>query len=327
MKKILVTGAAGFIGSVVTEQLVEQGYDVIALDSLKNGHRAAIHPGARFVQVDLLDNERLEQVLHDNPVEAVVHLAAEALIDESIRNPGRFFRANICGGVNLLEAMAKAGVKRIVFSSSAAVYGEPVEVPVQETATLQPVNSYGYSKLAFEQMLPWYQRAYGLKHISLRYFNACGATARCGENHVPETHIIPILFDVAQGQRQAINLYGADYDTPDGSCIRDYVHVLDIASAHLLALNALDSDATGVYNMGNGMGYSNREVIQAVSRVTHKEINFVVAPRRPGDPARLVASSQKIRQELGWQPRFPDLDSMIETAWRWRLSHPTGYAA
>ncbi|MBM4429425.1 MAG: UDP-glucose 4-epimerase GalE [Chloroflexi bacterium] len=323
--KVLVTGAAGYIGSVVTELLVEQGYEVIALDNLQHGHRAALHPGARFVQGDLLDGEWLNSFLVANPVDAVVHLAAEALIDESMRDPGRFFRANVCGGLNLLEAMVKADVKRMVFSSTAAVYGEPETVPITEHAPCAPVNAYGESKLTFERMLEWYQKAYGLKYVSLRYFNACGATERYGEFHVPETHLIPILLEVALGQREAVQLYGTDYETPDGTCIRDYIHVVDIAQAHVLALAEIDRVEAKAYNMGNGAGYSNSKVIETVRRVTGREIRVIPAGRRPGDPARLVASSEHIRQELGWEPWYPELAVMVETAWAWRLKHPRGY--
>ena len=323
--EVLVTGAAGYIGSVVTEQLVEQGHQVVALDSLKYGHRPAVHPEARFVQGDLLNGEWLKSFLTANPVDAVVHLAAEASISESMRDPGRFFRVNMGGGLNLLEAMAVAGIRRMVFSSTAAVYGEPESVPIVEDAPCVPVNSYGESKLAFERMLHWYRKAYDLKYVSLRYFNACGATEQRGEFHVPEAHLIPILFEVALGQREALQLYGTDYQTPDGTCIRDYVHVVDIGQAHVLALTKIDREKAQIYNMGNGNGYSNLEVIETVRGVTGREIRIEPAARRPGDPARLVASSHRIRQELGWEPLYPSLSSMVETAWAWRLKHPRGY--
>ena len=323
--KILVTGAAGYIGSIVTELLVDQGYDVIALDNLSHGHREAVHPDAEFVQGDLLDDEWLKTFLKTKKMDAVVHLAAEALIDESLRDPGRFFRANLTGGINLLEAMANSGVKKIVFSSTAAIYGEPESIPVDENAPFSPVNSYGESKLAFERILKWYKKAYDINHISLRYFNACGATELFGEFHVPETHLIPLIFDVALGERDALHLFGTDYDTPDGSCIRDYIHVVDIARAHILALSKIEEIKAGAYNMGNGTGYSNAEVVETVQRVVGKEIPVVQAERRPGDPARLVASSGRVRRELGWEPLYPDLDTMVETAWNWRLAHPDGY--
>jgi UDP-glucose 4-epimerase len=325
--RVLVTGAAGFIGSVVTQQLLESGHQVVAIDSLQHGHRAAVLPPAEFIQGDLLDADWLKSVLSSNSFDAVVHLAAEALIDESIRNPGLFFRVNVTGGLNLLDAMVGAGVKRLIFSSTAAVYGEPESTPILEDAPHRPVNSYGESKLAFERILRWYYIAHGLRSVVLRYFNACGATDRCGEYHVPETHLIPILFEVALGQRQAINLYGTDYDTPDGTCVRDYVHVADIARAHLLALANVDSVESNAYNLGNSHGYTNQQVIEAVRKVTGRPIRVEPAPRRPGDPARLVASAQRIRDEFGWEPQYPDLTAMVETAWQWRQQHPHGYRA
>ena len=316
--RILVTGAAGYIGSVVTERLIDQA-TVVALDDLRHGHRDAVHPEAHFVQGDLLDRPWLLGTVADAGVDAVVHLAAEALIDESIRNPGVFFAVNVTGGLNLLDAMAAAGVRRLIFSSTAAVYGEPESVPIAEDAPLRPVNAYGESKLAFERILPWYQRAHGLRHVSLRYFNACGATARTGERHEPETHLIPIVLDVALGRRERIHLFGTDYDTPDGSCVRDYVHVLDIADAHVRCLERIDAIEPTAFNLGNGHGYSNREVIAAVERVTGRPVRVEAAPRRPGDPARLVASADRIARELGWRPGHPDLEPMIASAWAWHL--------
>jgi UDP-glucose 4-epimerase len=321
--KILVTGAAGYIGSVVTERLIASGHEVVALDNLQHGQRSAVDPAARFVRVDLLDRDALHEEVRRGGFDAVVHLAAEALIDESVRNPGRFFRANVTGGLNLLDAMVAAGVDRLIFSSTAAVYGEPAAVPIAEDAPKRPVNAYGESKLAFERALAWYGAAHGLRHVSLRYFNACGATERCGEQHQPETHLIPILLDVSLGERPAVQLFGVDYDTPDGSCIRDYVHVADIADAHVLCLARIDRAAGRAFNLGNGAGYSNREVIDAVARVTGRPVAVIPAPRRAGDPARLVASASLITRELGWQPRIPDLDAMIESAWTWRLRRHT----
>jgi UDP-glucose 4-epimerase len=300
---------------------------VVAFDSLLHGHRDAVHPAARFIKGDLLDRAQLFDAVRNANVDAVVHLAAEALIDESVRNPGRFFAANMTGGLNLLDAMVAAGVARLIFSSTAAVYGEPQAIPIPEDARLQPVNSYGESKLAFERALPWYFRAHGLRHVSLRYFNACGATERCGEQHAPETHLIPLVLDVALGRRPAIHLFGSDYDTPDGSCIRDYVHVRDIADAHIRCLEHIDRIEPTAFNLGNGTGYSNRQVIAAVERVTGKPVHVVEAPRRPGDPARLVADAARIGRELGWSPALPDLESMIASAWAWHLKVAGGLTA
>jgi UDP-glucose 4-epimerase len=323
--KVLVTGGAGYIGSVVTAQLVEEGHDVVVVDNLLYGHREAIHEGARFAEGDILDADWLCGVTAAERPDAVVHLAAEASVSESIKDPGKFYRANVCGGVNLLEAMEAAGCERIVFSSTAAVYGEPEAVPIDEDSPLKPVNAYGDSKLAFERVLAWYRRAYGLRHISLRYFNAAGATERFGEHRAAESHIIPLLLDAAAGQRERFSLFGTDYDTPDGTCVRDYIHVSDIAQAHVLALMSIDRIRARAYNMGNGSGYTNRQVVDVVRAVTGQAITVIDAERRPGDPARLVASSARIRDELGWEPRFPDLVTIVETAWRWKHAHPHGY--
>ena len=325
--RIVVTGAAGYVGSVVTERLVEEGHAVVALDDLWHGHRAAVHPGAMFMQGDLLNEDWLRTLFRRTPVDAVVHLAAEALIDESLRDPGRFFRVNVCGGLNLLEAMAGAGVNRLIFSSTAAVYGAPATVPVTEDSPLSPVNSYGESKLAFERMLAWYRTAHNLKSVSLRYFNAAGATKAFGEWHVPETHLIPLLFETVLKQRPSIQLFGTDYDTPDGTCVRDYIHISDIAGAHVLALAHIDRVAGCAFNLGNGAGYSNLQVIDIIRRVTGCAIPAVAAPRRPGDPPVLIASHARIHEALGWKPRFPDLESIVQTAWDWRLEHPQGYPA
>jgi UDP-glucose 4-epimerase len=319
--KIFVTGAAGYIGSVVTERLLADGHSVTAYDSLRHGHREAVPETATLIVGDLLDRDGLHAHLAAGRYDAVIHLAAEALIDESVRNPGLFFQVNMAGGLNLLDAMAASGTRRLVFSSTAAVYGEPDELPIREEAPHRPVNAYGESKLAFERALPWYRRAHGLSHVSLRYFNACGATARCGERHEPETHLIPILLDVALGIRPSIHLFGTDYDTPDGTCIRDYVHVSDVAEAHVRCLAAMDELGAEAFNLGHGNGYSNRQVIDAVARVTGRPIAVLPSPRRPGDPARLVASSERIHARLGWRPAISDLDTMIATAWRWHLRH------
>jgi UDP-glucose 4-epimerase len=322
--KVLVTGAAGYVGSVVTDRLLAHGHAVAALDNLSRGHRDAVHPGAAFLHGDLLDRQWLVEEVRRGRFDAVVHLAAEALVEESVRDPGRCFRVNVGGGINLLDAMVAAAVPAIVFSSTAAVYGEPAEVPIPEDADMRPVNPYGESKLAFERALEWYGRAHGLRYVSLRYFNACGAAGEHGERHSPETHFIPILLEVARGDRAAIHLYGTDYDTPDGTCVRDYVHVSDIADAHALCLDRMASLEHAAFNLGNGAGHSNREVIDAVRKVTGHPIPVVAAPRRAGDPARLVASPARAIRELGWRARVPDLESMIDSAWRFARAGGVG---
>jgi UDP-glucose 4-epimerase len=323
--KLLVTGGAGFIGSVVVEQLVGQGHDVVAFDSLKYGFQDAVTPPAKLVRGDILDATALERLFQEERFDAVAHLAAEAFIDDSVRDPGLFYRVNVCGGLNLLDAMLRAGVKRLIFSSTAAVYGQPETIPIPEGAPKNPCNSYGDSKLAFEHILTWYHGAHGVRYISLRYFNACGATERCGESRKRETHLIPIALAAAAGSRNGLDLFGTDYDTPDGTCVRDYVHVADIARAHVLALEAVDRIEPTAYNLGNSDGYSNRQVIRVVQEVVGRSFEVRDAARRPGDPATLVADSSRIQKELGWQPAFPELHRMVETAWEWRRRRPHGY--
>ncbi len=323
--KVLITGAAGYIGSIVTERLMNYGHQVIASDNLQSGHRESVHPQAIFEQGDLRDAEWLKHLFERYPVDAVFHLAAESLIDLSLRDPGRFFRSNVSVGINVLDALVAAGVKRLIISSTAAVYGEPTHMPITEDTPLNPVNAYGESKLALERMLGWYRRAHGMNYISLRYFNACGASQRYGEFHVPETHIIPVLFEVAMHQREAFQLFGTDFATFDGTCIRDYVHVSDIADAHVMALENLDRIGARIYNLGNGKGYSNAQVIEIVQAVTGHKIKVIPLPRRPGDPAVLIAGSERIQKELGWQPRYTELRGIVETAWTWRKTHPRGY--
>jgi len=324
-RSVLVTGAAGYVASVVTEQLLAQGYEVVAFDSLRTGHRAAVPPGVPLVVGDLTDPESLHRVLGARRFDAVMHMAAYTLVAESVADPGKYFSNNLGGGLNLLEAMRRHGVSRLVFSSSAGVYGEPESVPIEEDASCQPVNPYGQSKVVFEQMLDWYGRAYGLRFASLRYFNAAGATARFGEDHRPESHLIPIVLQVALGKREQISVFGIDYDTPDGSCVRDYVHVSDLAQAHVLALRHVEEGAAGVFNLGNGEGYSVLEVIECARRVTGRPIPTTPAGRRPGDPARLVASSRRARDLLGWRPRYPELEAIVSSAWDWHQRHPDGY--
>jgi UDP-glucose 4-epimerase len=315
--KVLVTGGAGYIGSVVSEQLLNEGHEVVVYDNLSKGHRDAVVEGARFVEGDLLEAEKLRQTLNDNRVEAVIHMAAFSLVGESVEAPSKYYQNNVVAGLVLLDAMRDSGVKRIVFSSTAATYGEPEAQPIFESAPTNPTNPYGETKLAFEKAMHWYEQAYGLRYASLRYFNAAGASEKCGEDHDPETHIIPITLQVAAGRRTHVEIYGDDYPTADGTCIRDYIHVVDLARAHILALDVLD-EPSAIYNLGcGGDGYSVRDVIDTARRVTGKEIPVRVGPRRPGDPAVLIASSDKIKSELGWQPQFQDLGLIIESAWRW----------
>lgn len=325
--RILVTGGAGYIGSVVAERLLTRGDAVVVLDNFSRGHRAAVPARAELVEGDLRDREWLVRTVADVCPDAVAHLAGEALVGESVAEPAKFFDVNLTGGLNLLDAMRRADVQRLVFSSTAAVYGEPATVPIVEDAPRRPVNAYGASKWAFEQALPWFASAYGLRHVSFRYFNACGATVERGEYHVPETHLIAILLEVALGLRSEVRIFGDDYDTPDGTCIRDYIHVSDIADAHLLALAHMDKLESGAFNLGNGAGFSNREVVEAARRVTDHAIPAVSAPRRAGDPARLVASSMGAAEVFGWAPQYPTLDVMIETAWAWRKDRAQPYSA
>ncbi len=322
---ILVTGGAGYIGSVVTEELINTGHEAVVYDNLVYGHRAAVSPEAKFVEGDLLDSETLIRTLNENSIEAVMHMAAYALVGESVTHPAKYYQNNLVAGLSLLDAMRACEVKRLVFSSTCATYGEPDELPITENAGNHPTNPYGESKLAFERALPWYERAYGLHYVSLRYFNAAGASQRCGEWHNPETHLIPLVLQVAAGIRPEVSIFGDDYPTRDGTCARDYIHIVDLARAHLLAVDILD-ERSAVYNLGcGGEGYTVREVIETARAVTGREIKTRLAPRRPGDPARLVGSAEKIKRELGWQPKFQDLQVIIQSAWDWLCAHPQGY--
>jgi len=314
-----VTGGAGYIGSVVTEELLKGGDEVVVYDSLYKGHREAVVEGAAFVKGDLLDTALLRETLTQHRVEAVVHMAADSLVGESVKEPAKYFRNNVLGGLSLLDAMRGAGVSRLVFSSTAAVYGEPAKQPIEESDPTQPTNPYGETKLAFERSLRWYDEAYGLKFVSLRYFNAAGATERSGERHDPETHLIPIVLQAAAGSRPEVTVFGADYPTPDGTCVRDYIHVVDLAQAHVLALHALvKGHPSSIYNLGcGGEGYSVKQVIDCAHRVTGKVIPVRQGPRRAGDPAVLIASSARIVRELGWRPKHQQLDVIVESAWRW----------
>lgn len=325
---VLVTGGAGYIGSHVARHLADAGHRPVVLDNLGKGHREAV-AGLLLVEGDIGDRTLVERVLREERIEAVVHLAADCLVGESVAEPGKYFRNNVVNGLALADAMVAAGVLRLVFSSTAAVYGEPETTPITEDHPKSPTNPYGLSKLTFERILSTYDHAYGLRYTALRYFNAAGAdpAGRLGEDHDPESHLIPIVLQVASGQRPSIRVFGTDYPTPDGTCVRDYVHVADLASAHRLALERLAAGAvSGAFNLGTGHGYSIREVVEAAERVTGRQVPCEDAPRRPGDPAVLVASSERARQELGWEPRHGALDTIIETAWRWHVAHPRGYA-
>jgi len=324
---VLVTGGAGYIGSVIVETLLRQGHAVTVLDSLYKGHRAAVQSPAALVDADLADANNVRQLLSERGVEAVIHMAADSLVGESMTNPAKYFRNNVVNSLVLAEAMVATGVKRLVFSSTAAVYGEPGKVPITEDQATTPTNVYGETKLAFERALAWFDRIHDLRWVALRYFNAAGATEAHGEDHDPESHLIPIVLQVPLGKRERVQLYGTDYATPDGTCVRDYIHVGDLADAHVLALDALAADrvSSGAYNLGNGTGYSNRQVIDSCRRVTGHPIPVAEAPRRPGDPAALVASADRIRQDLGWAPRYPEIDQIVESAWRWHQRHPNGY--
>jgi len=320
--KILVVGGAGYIGSVCAELLLDEGHTVCIFDNLSEGHRAAIDSRAEFIEGDLGTIDQIQSTLTAFRPEAVMHFAASALVAESMEKPSKYFRNNIGNGLNLLDAMVATGASQLVFSSTCAIFGPPERVPIDETLPHHPINPYGESKLAFEKILRWYSEIHGLRFVSLRYFNAAGASERLGEEHRIETHLIPNVLKVALGEKPDVEIYGTDYDTPDGTCVRDYIHILDLSRAHILALNAAKSE---FYNLGTGGGTSVREVIEACRRITGHEIPIVEKSRRPGDPARLVAASDKIQRELKWRPKFQNIDAIIESAWRWHQKFPNGY--
>ncbi len=320
--KIFVVGGAGYIGSVCAELLLDEGHDVSIFDNLTEGHRRAVDSRADFFQGELADRGQIQAALSSARPNAVMHFAANALVGESMRDPSKYFRNNICNGLNLLDAMIATRIQRIVFSSTCAIFGLPEGVPIEETTPARPVNPYGESKLAFEKILQWYDRIHGLKFVSLRYFNAAGATKNFGEDHRQETHLIPNVLKVALGQKPNVEIYGTDYETPDGTCVRDYIHIVDLAQAHILALDAPNS---AFYNLGTGGGSSVREVVAACAEVTGRKIATIEKPRRPGDPPRLIASSEKIKSELGWEPQFQSVDTIIESAWKWHQKFPHGY--
>lgn len=324
-ERVLVTGGAGYIGSVVVSQLLEQGCEVFVYDNLAKGRRASVPANAKFIQGDISDRSALDRLFQENSIDAVMHFAAFIEAGESMQVPEKYFRNNTANTLTLLEAIIAHKVSRFVFSSTAALFGTPERTPIEETDKLQPTNAYGASKLLVEQMLAWLNQIHGLRYASLRYFNAAGAAGAQGEDHDPESHLIPLTLKVALGQREFISIFGTDYPTPDGTCVRDYIHVSDLASAHLLVLEELKRKDKLIYNLGNGRGFSVREVIETVRRVTGQAIPVKEAARRPGDPAVLVASSEKIRRELNWMPRYSELESIVRSAWDWRRAHPQGY--
>ncbi|MFC1767384.1 UDP-glucose 4-epimerase GalE [Candidatus Margulisiibacteriota bacterium] len=327
---VLVTGGAGFIGSVTSRELLKQGYDVVILDNLSYGHKQTLPKKSKFIEADLLDKASVLSILKKEKIDAVIHFAGFTSVGESVREPLKYFTNNVLSGINLLDSMIEVGADKMIFSSSAAVYGDPKRIPIKEEDELNPESPYGESKRLFEGFLGWYDMAHGIRSVSLRYFNAAGADLEngLGEDHDPETHLIPLILQTASGKRKQIDIYGTDYDTPDGTCVRDYVHVKDLAAAHILALKRLENGgASSQYNLGSSKGHSVREVIDMCKKVTGKNIKAVEAPRRPGDPPKLVASSDKVQKELSFKFKHSDIKNIIETAWEWHSKHPKGYQA
>lgn len=328
MMNVLVCGGAGYIGSHTVYELIERGHSVVVVDSLIKGHKAAVHNEAKFYLGDIRDEEFMDRVFKENNIDAVIDFAAFSLVGESVNEPFKYYENNVYGTLKLLEAMERAGVKKIVFSSTAATYGEPENDIIVESDKTNPTNPYGETKLTVEKMLKWADNAYGIKFVALRYFNAAGAhiSGKIGEDHSPETHLIPIILQTALGQREKMFIFGDDYDTPDGTCVRDYIHVTDLADAHIKALEKLfKTNESGIYNLGNGKGFSVKEVIEKAKKVTGKDFKVEIEARRNGDPSTLIASSEKAIKELGWKPKFNTLDKIIETAWNWHKDHKNGY--
>ena len=325
---ILVLGGAGYIGSHTVYELIEAGRDVVVADNLLTGFKAAVHPKARFYQADIRDRKAVDELFEKENIEGVIHFAASSQVGESMVDPLKYYDNNLCGTACLLQSMVAHGVDKIVFSSTAATYGEPEQVPILESDRTQPTNCYGETKLAMEKMMGWTSRAHGLRYVALRYFNACGAhpSGLIGEAHDPETHLIPLILQVPNGKRAKISIFGDDYATHDGTCVRDYIHVTDLAQAHILALDhLLNGGGNEVFNLGNGVGFSVKEVIDVTRKVTGHPILAEVCPRRAGDPAQLVASSEKARTVLGWEPKYAELETIVASAWNWHKNHPNGY--
>jgi UDP-glucose 4-epimerase len=324
--KLLVTGGAGYISSVVVEELLKQDHSVIVIDNLQEGNRDAVLPLAVFYEGDFGDKKLLKEIFEKHKIEAVLHFAAETTIEFSMTDPRIYFENNVVNGLNLLNVMLEHNCNEFIFSSTAATFGEPQYTPIDEKHPQLPINAYGESKLMFEHILDWYHKAYNLKFNSFRYFNAAGASEKLGEVHKHESHLIPIIIQAALGQKEKISIFGNDYPTKDGTCIRDYIHVVDLAQAHILALENLEEHPNGKYNLGNGEGFSNLEVLRMVEKVSDKTINYEFSNRRAGDPAVLIASSELARKELGWQPKYDDLESIVSSAWEWHRRHPEGYS-
>lgn len=325
---ILVLGGAGYIGSHTVYELIDNGEDVVIIDNLLTGHEEAVHPKARFYKGDIRDKEFLDSVFKKEKIDAVIHFAASSLVGESMEKPLKYYDNNLCGTKILLDSMVEHGIDKIVFSSTAAVYGEPERIPILETDKTEPTNTYGETKLSMEKMFKWIGKAHGLRYVSLRYFNACGAhvSGKIGEDHNPESHLIPLILQVPNGKREFISIFGEDYQTKDGTCIRDYIHVTDLAQAHILAVKYLQNGGkSDIFNLGNGIGFSVKEVIETARKVTQNAIPAKVTPRRAGDPAKLIGSSDKAKKVLGWKPQHAELDEIISTAWNWHKNHPDGF--
>lgn len=322
--KLLITGGAGYIGSIVVEQLIQAGESVVVFDNLYQGHRAAVHPEAIFVEGDLANRAAIDVILQEHQPEAIMHFASHTLVGESMEQPFRYLGENVTNGLNLLQAAVEHGIRRFILSSTANLFDDPERMPIDEAERIVPGSPYGESKHILERMLYWLDRIYGFRYAALRYFNAAGASAERGEDHDPELHLIPIVLGVAQGKRDHVTIFGDDYATRDGTCVRDYIHVIDLAQAHILALRALERGSRA-YNLGNGQGFTVKEVIETAREITGHPIPAEIGPRRPGDPATLIASSDRIRRELGWKPEYPALRDIIGSAWKWHEAHPDGY--